>query len=121
MEGLIPEFALGPRGEDAVTGAGQRRGEHQRPDQIGMHAGHALRDTAADVVPGHHNIGETQFVDEPQHAAGLGGGAVEVAHVDRMFVGTAETPQVGNDHIDGVAEQRDDSAVIVAGARPAVQ
>ena len=44
MEGLVPEFALGVRGEDAVTGTGKRGREHQR-----LHHGKVV---LADRLPG---------------------------------------------------------------------
>jgi hypothetical protein len=55
-----------------------------------MHPGHALSDPAADVIAGEHNVGKAEFLDQTDDAAGLGGGAVEVAHRNLVLVGPAE-------------------------------
>ena len=99
VERLVPELPLRLRGEYAIAGAGQRGRQHQRLHQFGMHPRHALRDAAADVVAGEHDPGQTQFLDQSHHAAGLRGGAVEVTHRHRVLVGTAEAAQIGNDDV----------------------
>ena len=121
MEGLVPELALRLRGEHAIACTGQRGREHKGLHQIGMHSGDALRDAAADVVAGDHDVGQAQFLDQSDDAAGLCGGAVEVTHRHLVFVRAAETAQIGNDDVGDPAEYRDDPAIVMPVARPSVQ
>ncbi len=86
-----------------------------------MHPGDTLRDAAADVVAGDHDIGQPQFLDQPDDAARLRGGAVEMAHRHLVFVRAAETTQVGNDDVGDPAEYRDDPTKVMPIAWPSVQ
>ena len=121
VESLIPELTLCLRGEHALAGAGQRGREHKGLHQIGMHPRHTLRDAAADVITGDDDIGQAQFLDQSDDAAGLGGGAVEVADRHLVFVRAAETAQIGNDDVGDLAEYGDDPAVVMPVAGPSVQ
>src|SRR6185503_19198296 len=83
-----------------------------------MHARDTLRDAAADVITGDNDVGQAQFLDKSDDAAGLGGGAVKVADRHLVFVGAAETAQIGNDDVGYLAEYGNDAAVFFSVARP---
>ena len=86
-----------------------------------MHPRHTLRDAAADVITGDDDVGQAQFLDQSDDAAGLGGGAVEVPDRHLVFVGAAETAQIGNDDVGYLAEYGNDAAVVMPVAGPSVQ
>jgi len=121
VELLIPELALRLRAEDAVTDTGQRRGDHQGPDQVGPGRGEALGDAAADVVAGDHRPFEPQFLDERGHAAGLRGRAVLARRISLMLIRFPEPAQVGRDDLGRGRHQGRDLLVVGAVPRPAVQ
>src|SRR5690349_17108046 len=86
-----------------------------------MHPGDALSDAAADVIAGEDDVRQSQFLDQPDDAAGLGGSAVEVLHSHLVFVRAAEPAQIRNDDVGDVAENRNDLPEVVSVAGPAVQ
>jgi hypothetical protein len=120
VESLIPELALCVCGEYAIACAGQRGRKHKASHQIGMHPGDALRDAATDVIACDDHVRQTQFFDQPDDAAGLCGGAVEVLHRHLVFVRAAEPAEIRNDDVGDVAENRNDLSEVMPVARPAV-
>jgi hypothetical protein len=121
VEGLVPELPLGLRGEDPLSDPRQRRGENQGADQIGPVPGDGLGDPAADVIAGDDRPTQRQLVDQPDDAAGLGGGVVLAGRIGLVLVRFAETPQVRHYHVGGRRHERDDLPVVGPVPWPAVQ
>ena len=82
-----------------------------------MHAGHALRDAAADVVPGEHDVGEAQFVDEAERRCWPGRWRCRSGGPPTACLSEPPKPRrSGTTTSAAPAEHRDDPAVVVAGA-----
>jgi hypothetical protein len=130
VKGLVPELLLGPRLQDPVADARQRRRDDQGPDQIGTVPGDGLGDPAADVIAGDHRPAQAQFLDQPDDAPGLGSRVVLTGRIGLVLVRLPEAPQVRHDHIGadplaslapGGRHQRRDLTVVGPVTRPAVQ
>ena len=118
MERLVPVL-VGV--QDALAGAGHRRGEDERADRLGARRGDRPRHAAADVVADDHRAVEAQLVDQAEHARRLRLGAVGLFRRAVVAVGLAEAAQVGHDDVGAVLEQRHDVAVVAAVPGPAVE
>ncbi len=122
VEVLVPELAL-RRGLKATLADARigRVEQGQRPNPLRTVKGEGLGDRCADVVSGHHHLGDPQSIEEGDQVLGQDLGRVPIGREHVGLVRVAEAPEVGGDHVGDAGKQHEDAAPVVPEARPSVQ